>query len=883
MAPLFRKKKTSAPSQPSPASTAPASPAPPPSPAPAPAPRPPPPPAGDPPRAFSELADVADEIVASSWDPSWPLKQWHRALSQLSIESKVYYREGNYDMAFVRTATVLKLLRDVLPYHHPEWPSLPPGQLADIQAQVAEFSTTYAQLKAFLQSRSAAYNSLLQASSSSSTTAANGSSSSSAPALTLRNTVTVAASSYTDSSTPPSVSSASSSLYARQPPAEGERQPRRHGALAPSSSSTGSGQNGPPPAPKQNRLRKAFGMGRGDSQHHRREKSDASSTGGRASPASGRGLGLPEPGAEEKEGEEWDLVGREEAHHRPAGVGPAYPSHLAPHPHAYAPQHQHRPALQRPTEAMPLPGEDGSDDEGEEEGQGIAYSPSDPRAFQRTPTWSHLGSNGAVAYGNVGTQQQYGRQAITATSAYHAQQPPFPQAYSSSPPQQPQQHPAYPYPPHQQHPSSFSPPAPSSHLQHPLHPQQQPTYPASPATSPYPTPLPPPASIPPSSSSSQYPQQPPSQLPPSHSQPSYSYPPQRSQQPQQQQHPQPYPHPPSAPVPPPSSAAAPPKPPIPPPHPSADLPPPPAPSAPPASPTPPPAPSLSIPPPPAPSAPPSSLNSPSSTVSLARAGSGRLGRSPSFSLSLTLGRTGSGRSIRGGGTGLGGGGGGLESLREVERELPSVQEGGGGMGRREEGKVVVQEEEEAVFARTESGAPLRSLLLPASLPRYFTDVVARENTKRGVETCGLLAGSLSHNTLTITHLLVPKQLGSPDTCEMTNEEEIFSVQDSRGLLSLGWIHTHPSQSCFMSSRDLHTHAGYQAMLAEAVAVVCSPRFEPSVGVFRLTDPPGLGTIVHCNEQGTFHEHPDLPLYTDVDSSYGHTRMVRRAFECIDLR
>ncbi len=42
------------------------------------------------------------------------------------------------------------------------------------------------------------------------------------------------------------------------------------------------------------------------------------------------------------------------------------------------------------------------------------------------------------------------------------------------------------------------------------------------------------------------------------------------------------------------------------------------------------------------------------------------------------------------------------------------------------------------------------------------------------------------------------------------EEETFEVQDSRSLYPLGWIHTHPSQSCFLSSVDVHTHCGYQA-------------------------------------------------------------------------
>lgn len=42
----------------------------------------------------------------------------------------------------------------------------------------------------------------------------------------------------------------------------------------------------------------------------------------------------------------------------------------------------------------------------------------------------------------------------------------------------------------------------------------------------------------------------------------------------------------------------------------------------------------------------------------------------------------------------------------------------------------------------------------------------------------------------------------------------------------GWIHTHPRMDAFLSSVDLHTHANYQCLLAEAIAVVCAPAKQP---------------------------------------------------------
>lgn len=50
------------------------------------------------------------------------------------------------------------------------------------------------------------------------------------------------------------------------------------------------------------------------------------------------------------------------------------------------------------------------------------------------------------------------------------------------------------------------------------------------------------------------------------------------------------------------------------------------------------------------------------------------------------------------------------------------------------------------------------------------------------------------------------------TKQALNEEEIFDVQDKRSLYPLGWIHTHPTQTCFLSSVDVHTQCGYQVSM-----------------------------------------------------------------------
>nr|GAT60500.1 predicted protein [Mycena chlorophos] len=203
----------------------------------------------------------------------------------------------------------------------------------------------------------------------------------------------------------------------------------------------------------------------------------------------------------------------------------------------------------------------------------------------------------------------------------------------------------------------------------------------------------------------------------------------------------------------------------------------------------------------------------------------------------------------------------------------------------------------------ESGPPrLKTVLLPQAIIGRFLSI-ASANTSRNLETCGLLlgreiarggsVGSVSdlggregggggRSRYVVETLLIPKQHATSDTCTMDEEEAVLMFTESRGLITLGWIHTHPSQSCFMSSVDLHTHASFQCMLPESFAVVCAPKSTPHFGIFRLTDPPGLKTVLHCTEKQAFHPHPDLPIYTDADK--GHVQMRDGApLEIVDLR
>ncbi|KAF6021490.1 STAMBP [Bugula neritina] len=130
------------------------------------------------------------------------------------------------------------------------------------------------------------------------------------------------------------------------------------------------------------------------------------------------------------------------------------------------------------------------------------------------------------------------------------------------------------------------------------------------------------------------------------------------------------------------------------------------------------------------------------------------------------------------------------------------------------------------FTHTDSDKHLNGLKpvnVPIPIPQRFTEL-ARQNTLRNIETCGLLFGKLERGEFHLTHVVIPKQKGAPDSCTMLNEEEIFQFHDEHDLIQLGWIHTHPTQTAFLSSVDLHTHSGYQIMMPEAIAIVVAPKY-----------------------------------------------------------
>jgi proteasome lid subunit RPN8/RPN11 len=180
----------------------------------------------------------------------------------------------------------------------------------------------------------------------------------------------------------------------------------------------------------------------------------------------------------------------------------------------------------------------------------------------------------------------------------------------------------------------------------------------------------------------------------------------------------------------------------------------------------------------------------------------------------------------------------------------------------------------------------RPVILDGEILSDFMRLV-HANTARGIETCGVLTGKLESSEnddgrFIVTHLILPRQKGTQNTCEMIDEDTLFDFQMKHDLMTLGWIHTHPTQSCFLSSVDLHTHLGYQLMLPEAIAIVMAPTDRRAqFGVFSLSEI-GVDAIRNC-QQKSFHVHrlPDADIYSNA--AHVRWRQGRPQYRLVDFR
>lgn len=108
----------------------------------------------------------------------------------------------------------------------------------------------------------------------------------------------------------------------------------------------------------------------------------------------------------------------------------------------------------------------------------------------------------------------------------------------------------------------------------------------------------------------------------------------------------------------------------------------------------------------------------------------------------------------------------------------------------------------------------------------IAEMVKFDLSKPGVETAGLLLGRLVNGILYVEEMEVGDQQANAVHVEISDEaltQAVIRVSERTDeRVIVGWWHTHPGLSSFMSSTDVSTQKRYQSLFADAVAIVIDP-------------------------------------------------------------
>eukprot|EP00188_Purpureofilum_apyrenoidigerum_P005904 Plantae.Rhodophyta-Purpureofilum_apyrenoidigerum.ctg8268.p1 GENE.Plantae.Rhodophyta-Purpureofilum_apyrenoidigerum.ctg8268~~Plantae.Rhodophyta-Purpureofilum_apyrenoidigerum.ctg8268.p1 ORF type:complete len:311 (+),score=33.86 Plantae.Rhodophyta-Purpureofilum_apyrenoidigerum.ctg8268:205-1137(+) len=154
--------------------------------------------------------------------------------------------------------------------------------------------------------------------------------------------------------------------------------------------------------------------------------------------------------------------------------------------------------------------------------------------------------------------------------------------------------------------------------------------------------------------------------------------------------------------------------------------------------------------------------------------------------------------------------------------------------------------------RAETGRQGSAVEINPNILNVF-EKISRQYTSKRIECIGLLCGRLddiSKNVqiLRVTALVVPNQHGTDSNCEMLSESTVHSLQEAKGLFTLGWLVTHLGNPQYPTSKELRYHAGFQAMLPECILGIVTPHLDPQYSFFALTDPGGLDFVLRHPER-----------------------------------
>jgi proteasome lid subunit RPN8/RPN11 len=160
------------------------------------------------------------------------------------------------------------------------------------------------------------------------------------------------------------------------------------------------------------------------------------------------------------------------------------------------------------------------------------------------------------------------------------------------------------------------------------------------------------------------------------------------------------------------------------------------------------------------------------------------------------------------------------------------------------------------------------------------EIVSFDLSKPNVETAGLLLGKYEDNVLYIEEMEVGDQQANAVHVEISEQAlteavvRMSSRVDDRVIV--GWWHTHPNLSSFMSSTDISTQSRYQSLFPQAVAIVVDP-----VKYSKTKKIEDLDFGVYQVDGQKYHRLP-YEIYMATSSKYSSELLLNQAIFQIDV-
>ena len=171
--------------------------------------------------------------------------------------------------------------------------------------------------------------------------------------------------------------------------------------------------------------------------------------------------------------------------------------------------------------------------------------------------------------------------------------------------------------------------------------------------------------------------------------------------------------------------------------------------------------------------------------------------------------------------------------------------------------------------------------LPQELFNTFYDL-SKEATAKEMETVTYLFGHTKQlngtTNVYITHLFVPDQSATANSSTVTNMNCLNEFSQQYNVKEFGWMHSHPLETCCLSSIDIHTQYTKQQCDQNYISIVFSA-IDNAFGIFAITNN-GFNIIKQCKlNPSVHHQHVSNDIYCNAN----HIEIDDRTLTVIDER